>query len=190
VAVPAGATSCGICGADHPVAAGEIANAPRGVRRRIRLTAALRTLIVVAVAVALAYTLIAAVVGGPPSVADPLTTTGTYAVGPGNFTAISGDITGGDFVIGNYSAVNPPGIDIGVAVYNSSEWQWFTTGSGSPGTQWNNTPSYDGRIIFSAPYTDTYYFVFTNPSPASSHLTVAVYVTTVYESNVGDDGFA
>jgi hypothetical protein len=190
VAVPAGANACPICGADRPIPAAEIAHAPRGVRRRIRLAAAFRTLIVVGVAVLLAYTLITLVLSGPPNVVDPLTTVGTYAIGPGNYTVISGNITGGDFVVGNYTSLTPPGIDIGVAVYNSSQWQWFTTGSGAPGVQWNNTPTYDGRIIFSAPYTDMYYFVFSNPLPPSSHLTVAVYVTTEYESNVGDDGSA
>ncbi|MGA9840579.1 MAG: emp24/gp25L/p24 family protein [Thermoplasmata archaeon] len=190
VAAPAGATKCPICGAENPVPAAEIATAQPRVRRRIRLTAAFRTLIVVAVAGALAYTLLAAVIAGPPVVADPLTTAGTYAIGPGNFTVISGNITGGDFVVGNYTALDPPGIDISVSVYNSSQWQWFTTGSGSPGAQWNNTPTFDGRIVFSAPYTDMYYFVFLNPQPPSSHLTVDLYVTTEYESNVGDDGFA
>jgi hypothetical protein len=190
VAVAPGARTCGICGAADPVPAAALPSASRSVRRRIQLTGWFRSIIVVAVVVGLAYALISAAIQGPPQVADPLTTAGTYLLGPGNFTVLSGNITGGDFVIGNYSSVNPPGMDIGVAVYNSSQWGWFTDGQGSPGNQWNNTPDASGRIVFSAPYTDMYYFVITNVLPASAHISVAVYVTTEYESNVGDDGFA
>ena len=188
VAVPAGAIKCGICGADHPIPAGKVASAPKRVRRRIKLTATLRSLIVVAVAVGLAYTLIAAVLSGPPVVPDPLTTTGAYTLGPGNFTVISGNITGGDYIQGNYTAMTPPGIDISVAIYNSSEWSWFTNGTGSEGTLWNNTPSWFGAIVFAAPYTDQYYFVFTNPLPSTSGISVEVYIATEYESNVAEDG--
>ena len=188
VAVPAGATQCGICGADRPVPAGEAATAPKSVRRRIRLPAGLRSVIVVGVAVALAYTLISAVLAGPPNVPDPLTTAGTYLIGPGNFTVLSGNITGGDYIQGNYSSMNPPGMNLGVAIYNSSEWSWFTNGTGAQGTQWNNAPSSSGAIVFSAAYTDVYYFVFSNPMPPNSGITIEVYIATVYESNVAEDG--
>jgi hypothetical protein len=189
VAVPAGATRCPMCGASDPIPAAALATVPRRVRRRIQLTGFLRSVIVVAVVVGLAYTLIATVVAGPPNVADPLTTSGTYTIGPGNYTVISGNITGGDFVIGNWTSVSPPGMDVGVAVYNSSNWAWFTAGSGIAGTQWNNTPTWNGEIVFSALYTDLYYFVFTNPLPVSTHLSIAVYVATEYYSNSADDGF-
>ena len=159
-------------------AGGQIDRASKPVRRRIRLTATLRSVIVIAVAVGLAYTLIATVLAGPPVVPDPLTTAGTYTLGPGNFTVISGNITGGDYIQGNYTAFSPPGIEISVAIYNSSEWSWFTNGTGSSGVQWNNTPSAQGAIVFAAPYTDMYYFVFTNPLPAASEITVQVYVAT------------
>ena len=188
-AVPAGATQCGICGAPDPIPAAEVASQPPKVRRWLFATGAFRALIVTVVAVGLAYLLISAVITGPPNVADPLTTAGTYAIAPGNYTVLSGNITGGDFVVGNYTSVSPPGMSIAVSVYNSSQWAWFTTGQGTPGVQWNNTPTYDGRIIFSAPYTDMYYFVFLNPLAPSTHLTVDVYVTTEYYSNSADDGF-
>ena len=188
VAVPADAATCPICGADGPIPSGQIDRAPPPVRRRIRLTATLRSLIVAAVAVGLAYTLIAAVLAGPPVVADPLTTAGTYTLGPGNFTVISGNITGGDYVQGNFTAMSPPGIDIAVSVYNSSEWSWFSNGTGTPGVQWNNTPTWTGAIVFAAPYTDDYYFVFSNPLPVSSGITVEVYIATTYESDVAEDG--
>ncbi|MGI0130995.1 MAG: hypothetical protein ACREDE_01005 [Thermoplasmata archaeon] len=188
VAVPAGALTCPICGADGPVAAGAVPSAPKAVRRRIRLTATLRSVIVIAVVAALAYTLLAAVLAGAPVVPDPLTTSGSYQLGPGNYTVLAGNITGGDYVQGNYSAMTPPGMDISVAIYNSSEWLRFTSGTGSEGTQWNNTPSSDGAIVFAAAYTDMYYFVFTNPLPATSGITIELFVATEYESNVAEDG--
>jgi hypothetical protein len=188
VAVPPGAAKCPICGAESPLRAAEIPNAPKRVRRRIRLTNTLRSLIVITVAVGLAYTLISAVIAGPPVISDPLTTTGSYVLGPGNYTVIWGNITGGDYIQGNFSAMTPPGLDIGVTIYNSSQWSWFANGTGSQGNQWNNTPSWSGAIVFAAPYTDTYYFVFTNVLPASSGIAVQVYIATVYESNVAEDG--
>lgn len=190
VAVPAGATKCPICGASDPIPASQFATAPRRVRRWVRFTNVFRTVIVATVAIGLAYLLISAAISGPPNVPDPLTTAGAYLVGPGNFTVIQGNITGGDFVLGNYTSVSPPGMNIAVSIYNSSQWSWFTTGAGSPGNQWNNTPTWTGRIIFSAAYTDIYYFVFTNPLPPSSHLAITIYVTTEYYSNSADDGFA
>jgi hypothetical protein len=190
VAVAPGAKFCGICGAADPIPAADLPTESRRVRRRVKLTGALRSVIVITVVLGLGYALLSAVLQGPPVVADPLTTAGTYTLGPGNYTVIAGNITGGDYVVGNWSDVTPPGIDIGVAVYNSSEWGWFTNGQGSPGDLWNNTPQASGRLVFSAPYTDMYYFVITNALPSTAHIDVAVYFTTEYESNVGDDGFA
>jgi hypothetical protein len=187
-AVPPDARICPICGADRPVRAGELATAPKKVRRRIQVSGTLRTLIVIGACGALAYAMIGAVLSGPPVVADPLTTSGAYTLGPGNFTVLSGNITGGDYIQGNYSAMTPPGMDISVSIYNSSQWNWFSNGSGTPGTQWNNTPSYSGPIVFAAEYTDMYYFVFSNPLPVSSGITIEIYVVTEYESNVAEDG--
>jgi len=187
-AVPPEAKKCPICGADGPVRAGQLASAPKRVRRRIRVSGTLRSVIVVAAVVALGYAMVGAVLSGPPVVADPLTTSGTYTLGPGNYTVLSGNITGGDYIQGNYSSVTPPGMDISVAVYNSSEWNWFTNGTGNPGTQWNNTPAWSGPIVFAAEYTDTYYFVFSNPLPPSSGITIEIYVSTEYESDVAEDG--
>jgi hypothetical protein len=189
VATPEGALRCPICGAERPLSANEVRSAPRPLRRRLRLTGFLRTAVVVVVVVGLAYALISAVVEGPPVlVGDPLTTQGTYTIGPGNFTVISGEITGGDYVLGNYTSIHPVGTNTSLAVYNSSAWVTFRAG-GVPTPAWSPPPSPGGRIVYSAPVTDTYYFVFSNPYPESSHLTIEVYVTTTYESNVGDDGF-
>ena len=189
VAVPAGALHCPICGADAPVAAGRLADAPRGVRRRVRWTAALRTFLVVGVAVALAYTLIQAAWSGPPNVADPLTTAGVYSIPVGESMVIAGDITGGDYVVGNFTTIDPGGLSLAVTVYNQTAW--LDHSAGRPATSaWSVPAQPNGRIIFTAPYTDLYYFVFSNPYPTPSGLGVTAYVTTQYESNVGDEGFA
>jgi len=189
VANPPHAVKCEICGADHPIAAAEMATAPRAVRRRIRLTGWLRTFVVVVVVVGLAYTLLGVVLSGPPNVADPLTTAATYAIGPGNSTVISGEITGGDFIIGNWSAVSPPGSNVTIAVYNQTQWSSYLAGALPGQPQWYNAGATAGRIVFSAPVTDNYYFVVGNPYPISSHLTIDVYVATEYQSNVADEGF-
>jgi hypothetical protein len=186
--VPPEAKICPICGAGGPVRADQLKKAPKKVRRRIQLSGTLRSIIVIAAVIGLAYAMIAAVLSGPPVVADPLTTSGMYTLGPGNYTVLSGNITGGDYIQGNYSSVTPPGMDISVAVYNSSQWNWFTNGTGNPGTQWNNTPAWSGPIVFAAEYTDMYYFVFSNPLPLASGITIMIYVSTVYESDVAEDG--
>lgn len=182
-------TACGICGAPAPLSAQEIPRAPIALQRRLRWTHALRTFLVGAAAVALAFALISAVLSGPPNVPDPLTTTATYAIGPGNYSALSGEITGGDYVVGNYTTIHPVGVGVAVSVFNSTEWAAFVRG-GSATPVWSLAPTGAGRIVYSASYTDTFTFVFGNPYPAGSHLAITVYVATVYESNVGSDGFA
>ncbi len=189
VAVPPGSTKCDLCGAAAPLTAQQLTSAPPKVRRRVRLTGALRALIVIVVVVGLAYSLVSVVLQGPPVVADPLTTAAMYHIGAGNITILSGEITGGDYVLGNFTTQLPSGASIQLAVYNSTEGAAFFTGSPST-PAYTIAPTSDGRIVFSAAYTDTFYFVFTNPYPVASHLTVEVWITTTYESNVGDDGFA
>ncbi len=190
VAVPYGANSCEICGTGRPLSAAEIPRASVSVRRRLRLTGLLRSVIVVAVVAGVAYAIVSAELSGPPVLTgDPLTTSGTYALGPGNFTVLSGEINGGDYVLGNFTSVNPVGTDVVVAVYNSTAWVAFV--SHEPATPaWSLGPSFDGRIVFSPLVTDTYYFAFTNPYAPSTHLTIEVYIATEYEANSGDDGFA
>ena len=187
-AVAPGASVCGICGADRPVAASALAAAPAPVRRRIVLTARLRALIVLAVAIGLAYTLITTALTGPPNVPDPLTTSGTYTVVPGSVPIFSGDVTGGDYVVGNFTSLSPVGANVTVSVYNSTGWaDRVNNGTGAP--VWSTPSEGSGRIIFTALVTDTYTFVLTNPYPVSSHVPITVYVATEYESNVGNDGF-
>jgi hypothetical protein len=188
VAVPPQAGVCPICGAEAPIRAAEVRQTPRSLRTRLKLIGAIRTLIVVGVVALLAYSLVSVVIQGQPNVPDPLTTAGTYTIGAGNFTLITGEITGGDFVIGNFTSVDPSGASIQLAVYNSTEWIAFITHNPA-------TPAYtigaaqDGRIIYSAPYTDDFYFVFENPYAPSTGISVTVYITTTYESNVGNEGF-
>ena len=190
VAVAPGATNCGICGADHPLSAAEAANPPAKVRRWLRLTGALRTIIIVTVVLGLAYAILSAELSGPPNLtSDPLTTAGTYTIGPGNYTVIFGDITGGDYVTGNFTAVAPAGVNIGLAVYNSSTWNAFHMG-GTPTPLYSVGPTYNAQLVYSPIVTDTYYFVFTNPYSPSSGLTVGVYIATLYNANVANDGFA
>ncbi len=187
-AVRPGAAACSICGDRSPIPASQIASVPRRVRHRLLLTQGFRALIVVGVVVGLAYLLITTVIAGPPVVADPLTTSGTYALGPGNSTYLAGAITGGDYIVGNWTTVAPVGTEITMAVYNSTEFPLFLSNEPATAAYFINDTS-SARIIFSPLYTDTFTFVFTNPYPASSHLTVSVYIATEYESNVGDDGF-
>jgi len=190
VAVRPGAAKCEICGAAKPLSAAEAQNAPPRVRRWIRITHGFRSLIVITVIAGLAFAVISAELSGPPNlVGDPLTTSGTYTLGPGNFTVIYGDITGGDFVTGNFTAVHPAGVNVDLAVYNSSEYAEFSAG-GSPTPLYTVGPTYSAQLVYSPLVTDTYYFVFTNPYAPSTHLTVGVYIATLYNSNVANDGFA
>jgi len=188
VAVPPGAAKCPECGAPDPIASSELPKVRRSVKRRLQTLNLLRTLIVVGVAAGLAYAMISLVLTGPPNVPDPLTTVGTYTIGAGNFTFLSGEITGGDYVQGNFTTTHPQGTNLGVSVYNSTQWVQFLEGQ-DPAPQWTTGPSASGLIVFAAPYTDTFTFVFTNPYPPATHLTVQAYIVTTYESNVGDDGF-
>ena len=189
VAVPAGSPRCVECGADRPVGAGELSRIPKRLRHRLRLLRFLRTVIIIGVVAALLYAIVPAVLQGPLVLTDdPLTTSGTYVLGPGNYTVISGEITGGDYVIGNFSAVDPVGLNVNLSVYNSSAWTAFT--DHAEATPAWSLPSTDaGRIVYSPPVTDTYYFGFSNPYPPSTHLSLAVYIVTQYEPNVSGGTF-
>jgi len=190
VAVPSGATQCGICGAARPLSPAEEGAAPRKVRRWVRFTHAFRALIVVTVVAGLTYAILSAVLSGPPTLSgDPLTTTGTYVIGPGNYTVIFGEITAGDYVTGNFTAVAPEGVNIAAAVYNTTGWSTFVAG-GNATPVYSVIPADNAQLVYSPLVTDNYYFVFSNPYPVSSHLTIGVYITTLYNANVANDGFA
>ncbi|MFZ0698864.1 MAG: hypothetical protein WAN74_01540 [Thermoplasmata archaeon] len=182
-AVPPTSSVCPICGAGEPVRAGTISQAPRKVRRRLKMLGALRILIVVGVVVLLAYLIIQPVLSGPPVIADPLTTAGTYVIGAGNYTVLAGEVSGEDFITGNFSVLAPVGTAIELTVYNTSEYSQFLAGE-NPQNQTGLRPQNAGPIAFAADYTDTYYFVFSNPYPTTSNITVTVYIATQYQTNV------
>ena len=121
-AVAPGAPACGLCGAEGPVPAAAFRSAPVAVRRRIRLFNWFRAILIVGIAIALAWALIDAVASGPPNVADPLTTTGFYSVPSGSVPILVGEVTGGDYVVGNFTTVTPYEAAVTLSVYNSTTW--------------------------------------------------------------------
>ena len=179
---PPGA-SCPICGAAQPVVNREIPGLPRRRRYRVRLLQVTRVLVVVAVVVGLAVAIGSAVWSGPPTFPDPLTTRGTLSIPAGHFAYLSGWITGEDYIDGNFSVVAPAGVPINFAVYNSTQFAAYSHGRAAA-TIWSTNQQPDARIIFAAPYTDTFYLVFQNPYPATSGINVAVYEVTNYQTNV------
>jgi hypothetical protein len=182
-AVPPTAAGCPICGSGNPVRAGAISQAPPKVRRRLKLLGALRILIVVGVVLVLAYLVVQPVLSGPPVIADPLTTSGTYTIGAGNSTVLAGEVSGEDFITGNFSVIAPVGTAIGLTVYNSTEYTQYLNRENPQNQSWI-APENSGPIAFAAEYTDTYYFVFTNPYTAASGIAVTVYIATEYQTNV------
>lgn len=182
-AVPPGSATCPICGAENPVRAHQIATAPKNVRRRLKTLGALRTALVVGAILLLAYAVITPVFSGPPVVADPLTHSATYLIPPSNSTTIGGQVTGADYIIGNWTVLAPYGTQISLTVYNSTEYN--DTLQGIPtGNQLYYGPSSSHVIVFSAEVTDLYYFVFTNSYPVSSGFVVTVYIETAYTPSV------
>ncbi len=179
-ATPPGVVSCPSCGKSF-------AQLPaRGVRwklRRLKLHKGLRMLLVVGVSLGLIATMAYALYTGPPVAADPLTHIWGLHVGPGNYTYFSGAVTGGDYIVGNFTVVNPPGAVLTEEVFNSTEFLLFHDGAPATPAAIPVT-STSALVDFSAIVTDTYYFVWLNQYPASSHLEVTLYVSTQYMSNV------
>ncbi|MEM0128939.1 MAG: hypothetical protein QXG65_02065 [Thermoplasmata archaeon] len=182
-AVPPGSATCPICGSDNPVRAREIPRAAPPVRRRLKALGGFRLALVVGAAALLAWAVITPVLQGPPVVADPLTQSGTYLIPAGNVTVLSGEVTGADYILGNFSVVSPFGLSVGMVVYNTTEYQHYREGIAA-GNQSYLAPERDGRIDFVALYTDTFYFVFFNPYPPSTHFTESVFIETQYTPSV------
>jgi hypothetical protein len=173
-----GALRCPTCGAptDGPEAA-------RAGPRRLKVHRWLRISLVLAVAAGLSGVLLLAFVQGPPVAADPLTGSRTFSVAAGGYQFFSGAVTGGDYVTGNFTVLSPPGAQLVFAVYNSTEFALYQGGRPAiPAATPLNATS--GIIDFSAIVTDNYFFVFENTYPPASHLTVRVYSTSQYMSNV------
>lgn len=173
---------CPTCGASVAVRPGAESALPRRSRQRFELVRWVRALAVVAVVLGLGWATLSAGLSGPPSYADPLTTTGWHDVRAGNYAFLTGPITGEDYIQGNYSVTNPPGAPLTFEVFNSTGFTAFATHqSVRPMYIQNGTTS---RIIFAAPYTDTFYLVFVNSFAPSTGIDLHVFVTTTYESNV------
>ncbi|MCI4347171.1 MAG: hypothetical protein L3J97_00950 [Thermoplasmata archaeon] len=183
-AVPPGGKMCPTCGKEQNAPSGSEMARSRPVRRRLLLLRSLRALVVVAIVVSIGWAIISAELSGPTTFPDPLTGVRTLTVTPGGWAFFAGNITGEDYVTGNFSVVTPPGGNVTVWVYNASEFAAFL----SHQTARSAAPPYThvsaARIVFAAPYTDEFYFVFGNPFPPGSGLTERVFVSTTYQTNV------
>ena len=181
-AMPPGARQCPTCGKEYAVAPDRAAPTPR-VRRRLRLHRGFRVALVAGLAVALAGVMALAAYEGPPIAADPLTGHWSYRIDPGNHSVLSGAVTGGDYVTGNFSVVDPPGATLLLEVFNASEYGRFAQGLPATPAQAPSNAS-AALIDFAAVVTDTYYFVWVNEYPPGSQIVVTVYAATEYMSNV------
>jgi hypothetical protein len=135
------------------------------------------------VAVALSGVMALALYQGPPVALDPLTGHWSYRIAAGHSAAFSGAVTGGDYVTGNFTVIDPPGALVLFGVYNASSYWRLAHGLPATPAQGPGNSNH-GLIDFSALYTDTYCFVWTNPYPASSGIAITVYAKTSYMSNV------
>lgn len=156
----------------------------RPLRRRIALLRWLRVLVVVGIVSAIGWAIVSAELSGPTSFPDPLTGTWTLTVAAGHWSLLAGNITGEDYVTGNFSVVSPVSGEVVVFIYNASEFAAFNAHDAASPVAPPYTNVSTSRIVFAAPYTDEFYFVFENPYPAASGLTEKIYVSTTYETNV------
>jgi hypothetical protein len=185
-ATPPGATVCPTCGKADPNRTQGPPGGARQLRRRLALHKWLRILLVVGVAGGLTVVMVQAAFTGPPQVADPLTGTWSYSIGPGDYAVLSGQIVGEDYVIGNYTVVSPPGALAIFSVFNSSEFTVFAE-HGAIAPQQPSLNASASRIVFNAGYSDTYYFVWQNPYAPSTGIHERLYASTEYQSNVAVD---
>jgi hypothetical protein len=184
-AVPPDATMCPTCGKEQgPPAQRRAESRTRPIRRRLVLLRWLRALVVVAIVAGIGWAILSAELSGPTTYPDPLTGSRTFTVPPAGWSLLAGNITGEDFVTGNFSVMTPTAAEAVVLIFNASEFQAFA----SHETIRTVAPPYlnvsSARIVFAAPYTDEFYFVFENPYPATSGITETIFVSTTYETNV------
>jgi hypothetical protein len=182
-AVPPGAAICPICGASDPIRADQVAQLKGAKKHRFKLLQYGRSLVIVVVVVGLGFLMVQAALTPPPVADNPLSQTSTLTVAPGHFLEIAGTITGADYIEGNYTVLDPPGALLTFEIFNSTEFPIFDVGGVATPMQAPITSS-DGRIVYSALYTDTFYFVWVNNYPADSGLNLTFYSTTTYETNV------
>jgi hypothetical protein len=153
-------------------------------RRRATLLRWLRALVVVGIVAAIGWAIISAEISGPTTFADPLTGAWTFSVPASGWHLLAGNITGEDYIEGNFSVITPVAAEVMVYIYNSTEFTAFYAGQFAQTVAVPYTNVSSGRIVFAAPYTDEFYFVFENPYPVPSNITEKIYVTTTYETNV------
>lgn len=156
---------------------------PRRTRFRFLALRNFRVLAIVVAIVAVGYVLVGAVLTGPPTYADPLTTRGAHVIPAGSVTYLSGNVTGEDYIVGNYSVVAPAGVSVGFRIFNTTEFVQYLHHQGDA-AQWSITPQTSARIVWAAPYTDTFYLVWTSPFPVASGTNVTVFASTDYMSNI------
>ncbi len=179
---PPNGPKCPTCGHREPVPPEGGKALPTKERRHLRWVQGVRLSLVIGAIVVLSYLMITAAFTPPAAVSDPLTTSGSRTVGPGNYTVLSGDITGDDYVVGNYSVSHPLGANVTFLVFNDTDYTIFAAGgTATPLDQ--VTGAENAPIVFSAPYTDTFHFVWINPYSPASGITLTIYIDTSYESN-------
>jgi hypothetical protein len=184
-AVPPDAKICPTCGFEQGTAAQRaVAGRTRPARRRASLLRSLRILVVVGIIVAIGWAVVSAEISGPTTYPDPLTGTWTLTVAPSGWGLIAGNITGEDYITGNFSVESPVAAHVMVYIYNSTEFTAFYAHESAQAVQAPYANVSSSYIVFSAPYTDTFYFVFENPYPSGTNLTEKIYVSTTYETNV------
>jgi hypothetical protein len=184
-AVAPDAKICATCGKPQGTPAERAAESlRRPARRRAALLRWLRALVVVAIIGTIGWAIISAEISGPTSYPDPLTGAWTLNLQPGAWGIIAGNITGEDYITGNFSVVSPAAGTVMVLIYNSSEFAAFYAHQAAQTAAPPYTNVSSARIVFAAPYTDEFYFVFENTYPTGSSLSEKVYVSTTYETNV------
>jgi hypothetical protein len=184
-AVPPDAKICPTCGFEQGTPAQRAeAGRTRPARQRAALLRWLRILVVVGIVGAIGWAIISAEISGPTTFSDPLTGTWTLTVQPGGWGFIAGNITGEDYITGNFSVETPVAADVMVYIYNSTEFAAFYGHQSAQAVTPPYTNVTSARIVFAAPYTDMFYFVFENPYPSDTNLTEKIYVSTTYETNV------
>ncbi|HLY77053.1 MAG TPA: hypothetical protein VKT21_04140 [Thermoplasmata archaeon] len=184
-AVPPVAKMCPTCGKDPGTSAQRAAEARRRpIHRRLVLLRWLRGLLVVAIVGTIGWAIISAEISGPTTFPDPLTGSWTFTVQPGGWGILAGNITGEDYITGNFSVESPVAASTVVMIYNSTEFAAFYAHESAQTV----VPPYanvsSARIVFAAPYTGEFFFVFENPYAPVSNLTERIYVSTTYETNV------
>jgi hypothetical protein len=182
-AMPPGVKACPTCGKEISAAPPKEGAPLKSFRRRLKMHRTLRIVLVSAVAVGLAGVMVLAIFQGPPVAADPLTGTWVFTIQPGSYQEFFGAITGGDYIAGNFTVMNPPGALVTFLVFNSTDFPVFNAGRPT-GTAYANAPVSSGIVDFSPVVTDSYYFVWQNNYPLASHIVLKVYVSTEYMSNV------